>query len=263
MNNTFERLAKMLPDYEPKVTFSKIDILQKTIAYIEELKLKYQDVSIDAHAESSRSYFINCTKMLYELTNAYSFSFPGSQKELEECLRAMKIHNDRLANLLQKSHIAIPPFVEPISLDKIKNTSDEKSEPENDKFENSSLSKICEIQMKVTELKNTRTNDVMIAPKLSDAAIRVTAVGTSTLEIMSTAGILKCIVRDLLSGLPLKIPLFHHWFCYSSVNRIYSYEVSFEIVYALFWMRSIQQMRRQVSTGISVRISSRVREIWK
>lgn len=80
MNNTFERLAKMLPDYEPKVTFSKIDILQKTIAYIEELKLKFQDVSIDVHVDSSRNYFINCAKMLFERTNAYLFRFQGVKK---------------------------------------------------------------------------------------------------------------------------------------------------------------------------------------
>lgn len=175
----------------------------------------------------------------------------------------MKIHNDRLVNLLQKSHIAIPPIVEPILLDKIKNTCDEKSEPGNDKFDNTSRSEICEIQMKETEVKNTTTNDAKnnIARKLSDAAIRVTAVGTSTLEIVNTPGIVKCILLDLLSGSPLKIPLFHHWFCYSRVNRIYLYEVAFEFVFAHCWKRSILQMRRQVSTGIFVRTSSRVRDI--
>lgn len=53
LNHTFERLAKLLPDYEPKVTFSKIEILQKTIDYIEKLRLNYHGVSISSDADNS------------------------------------------------------------------------------------------------------------------------------------------------------------------------------------------------------------------
>lgn len=44
---------------------------------------------------------------------------PGKADELEESLKALKTHNDKLVDLLQKSKIAIPPFN-----DKIKKTSD-------------------------------------------------------------------------------------------------------------------------------------------
>lgn len=44
LNNTFDKLAKFLPEYQPKVTFSKIEILQKTIAYVEDLRLKIREL---------------------------------------------------------------------------------------------------------------------------------------------------------------------------------------------------------------------------
>lgn len=46
LNITFDCLAKLLPDYKSKVTFSKIDTLQRAIAHIEDLK---QRVSTAAH----------------------------------------------------------------------------------------------------------------------------------------------------------------------------------------------------------------------
>lgn len=46
LNNTFEYLAKLLPEYDPKITFTKIEVLQKTIAYVEELKEKILEKSI-------------------------------------------------------------------------------------------------------------------------------------------------------------------------------------------------------------------------
>lgn len=187
LNNTFERLAKLLPDYEAKVTLSKIDILQKTIAYIEELKVKFQDVSIDAHLHSSRNYFINCTMYINAVWMNPSL-FPGSRNELEECLRALKIHNDRLVNLLQKSHIAIPPFVKPILLDKINNTCDKKLEIKNNeinKFDSSSQSKICEIDTEETVVENTIMHDAKNSNAVmsSDASVRATAA-----EVVATTG---------------------------------------------------------------------------
>lgn len=44
LNNTFDKLARLLPEYQPKVTFSKIEILQKTIVYVEDLRLKIREL---------------------------------------------------------------------------------------------------------------------------------------------------------------------------------------------------------------------------
>ena len=45
LNRTFETLCKLLPEYEPSTTFSKIDILQKAIKFIENLQKKLQDIT--------------------------------------------------------------------------------------------------------------------------------------------------------------------------------------------------------------------------
>lgn len=43
LNNTFDKLAELLPEYRPKVNFSKIEILHKSIVYIEDLRKKLRD----------------------------------------------------------------------------------------------------------------------------------------------------------------------------------------------------------------------------
>lgn len=44
MNFTFDQLSQLLPEYQPKANFSKIEILQKSIVYIEDLRAKLKDV---------------------------------------------------------------------------------------------------------------------------------------------------------------------------------------------------------------------------
>lgn len=44
LNVTFDKLAKLLPEYQPKINFSKIEILQKSIIYIEDLRTKLKEL---------------------------------------------------------------------------------------------------------------------------------------------------------------------------------------------------------------------------
>lgn len=44
LNITFEKLAQLLPEYRPKVNFSKIEILHKTIVYIEDLRKNVKEL---------------------------------------------------------------------------------------------------------------------------------------------------------------------------------------------------------------------------
>ncbi|XP_055325067.1 mucin-3A-like [Sitodiplosis mosellana] len=90
LNTTFEKLAKLLPEYRPKVTFSKIEILHKTIVYIEDLRKKLRDVL----STQNESIF-------------------KTQDELEASLKALVSQNNDLVELLQKSNIKVPHFVEP------------------------------------------------------------------------------------------------------------------------------------------------------
>lgn len=44
LNTAFETLAKLLPKYDPSAPFSKIEILQRSILYVEELQKKYKEI---------------------------------------------------------------------------------------------------------------------------------------------------------------------------------------------------------------------------
>lgn len=56
LNITFDKLSKLLPEYQPKLTFSKIEILQKSINYIENLREKIKDL-LSTKSESILSKF--------------------------------------------------------------------------------------------------------------------------------------------------------------------------------------------------------------
>lgn len=86
LNQTFDSLAKLLPDYEPATQLSKIEILQRTIEHVEKLQdkikayLEEQDELLKKHVE-----------------------------ELEERLLALIARNEDLATLLKKANINVPP----------------------------------------------------------------------------------------------------------------------------------------------------------
>lgn len=44
LNLTFEQLAQLLPEYRPKLNLSKIEILQKSIDYVQALRGKLKDL---------------------------------------------------------------------------------------------------------------------------------------------------------------------------------------------------------------------------
>ncbi|XP_058461008.1 mucin-5AC-like [Malaya genurostris] len=86
LNQTFDGLSKLLPDYEPATQLSKIEILQRTIEYVEKLQnkikafLEERDVFLKKHVD-----------------------------ELEERLQALIARNEDLAALLKKANITVPP----------------------------------------------------------------------------------------------------------------------------------------------------------
>lgn len=47
LNQTFNDLAKLLPDHDPKSPFSKIEILQKSVALIDELNRKLKALNTE------------------------------------------------------------------------------------------------------------------------------------------------------------------------------------------------------------------------
>ncbi|CAD7089002.1 unnamed protein product [Hermetia illucens] len=86
LNRTFEDLAKLLPQYDPTVTWSKNEIIQKSIAYIKELHEKHEKM-LETHDPKALSDY----------------------KELLDTLRFFKSRNSQLADLLTKAKISIPP----------------------------------------------------------------------------------------------------------------------------------------------------------
>lgn len=108
-----------------------------------------------------------------------------------ECLRALKIHNDGLVDLLQKTNIAIPPFAEPNLLDKINKACDPKKTKEINKCHNSNPTKICKSEMIEPEVVNTPNanakNDIPL--KLSEALVEHTAIEIPALAIADIPGI--------------------------------------------------------------------------
>ncbi|XP_058832227.1 mucin-5AC-like [Topomyia yanbarensis] len=86
LNQTFDGLSKLLPDYEPATQLSKIEILQRAIEYVEKLQnkikasLEERDALLKKHVD-----------------------------ELEERLQALIARNEDLAALLKKANINVPP----------------------------------------------------------------------------------------------------------------------------------------------------------
>ncbi|XP_031620562.1 putative uncharacterized protein DDB_G0282133 [Contarinia nasturtii] len=109
LNNTFEKLAKLLPEYRPKVTFSKIEILHKTIVYIEDLRRKLRDVLSTQNA-----------------------SILKTQEELEGSIKILVEQNNDLVELLEKSNIKVPHFIVPKFFSFIISVYEAKSNKKND-----------------------------------------------------------------------------------------------------------------------------------
>ncbi|XP_053684941.1 serine-rich adhesin for platelets-like [Sabethes cyaneus] len=86
LNQTFDNLSKLLPEYEPATQLSKIEILQRAIEYVEKLQdkinafLEERDALLKKHVD-----------------------------ELEERLQALIARNEDLAALLKKANINVPP----------------------------------------------------------------------------------------------------------------------------------------------------------
>lgn len=52
-NKSFSTLSKLLPCYEPSLSLSKLTILEKAAAYIEELQLKVKDLLSSSSTEKT------------------------------------------------------------------------------------------------------------------------------------------------------------------------------------------------------------------
>ncbi|XP_055708155.1 uncharacterized protein LOC129804649 [Phlebotomus papatasi] len=88
LNKTFDNLAKKLPQYDPSSPFSKIEILQKTITFIEELQTKQKDLLQS-----------ECDKVLLK-----------EREEFEQSISVLRSRNSQLAELLKQANITIPNF---------------------------------------------------------------------------------------------------------------------------------------------------------
>lgn len=86
LNQTFDSLSKLLPEYEPATQLSKIEILQRAVEYVEKLQnkikafLEERDALLKRHVD-----------------------------ELEERLQVLIARNEDLAALLKKANINVPP----------------------------------------------------------------------------------------------------------------------------------------------------------
>ncbi|XP_019544286.3 uncharacterized protein LOC109414898 [Aedes albopictus] len=86
LNQTFDSLCKLLPEYEPATQLSKIEILQRAVEYVEKLQnkikafLEERDALLKKHVD-----------------------------ELEERLQLLIARNEDLATLLKKANINVPP----------------------------------------------------------------------------------------------------------------------------------------------------------
>lgn len=125
-------------------------------------------------------------------------TFLGNHDPLGECLGALKIYNDKLVDLLQKTNIAIPPFAETTLLDTISKAYDPKTTKKINKCHNSSLNKICKIEMTEPEVINTASayanakND--IPPMLSSTPVEHSAIEKPTLAIVVISGIVHSLI---------------------------------------------------------------------
>ncbi|XP_055593280.1 mucin-2-like [Uranotaenia lowii] len=82
LNQGFDSLAKLLPDYEPATQLSKIEILQRAIEYVESLQAKIK-ASLEERDALLRKHV----------------------DELEERLKALMARNEDLAELLKQSNV--------------------------------------------------------------------------------------------------------------------------------------------------------------
>ncbi|XP_055385710.1 probable serine/threonine-protein kinase DDB_G0282963 [Condylostylus longicornis] len=87
LNKSFENLAKLLPNYDPSITWTKIEIIQKSIAHIEHL-----------HQRTEKYIAAKDPELL------------NNHKELTEVLKRYQIRNLQLSELLKAANITLPPF---------------------------------------------------------------------------------------------------------------------------------------------------------
>lgn len=106
-----------MPEYEPNLNFSKIEILLKTIIYIENLREKLRDLlqKQDASILSKKTifYFLGDTFKINLIKNKIFKSLLETQEELEESLKALVSRNNCLVQLLEKCNVKAPPFIGP------------------------------------------------------------------------------------------------------------------------------------------------------
>lgn len=139
--------------------------------------MKFQKASIDPQTAYSRNFYESMISFIMCCVNetwSTYFIFLGNQGELEDCLRALRIQNDTLVDLLQKSNIIIPPFAEPICL-KTLNRNIKLPKTTNDNSNcHSKLRGINEIEVKEISNGNENSNDIssktIVAPILNESS---------------------------------------------------------------------------------------------
>lgn len=87
LNKSFEELAKLLPKYDPSITWSKIEIIQKSIAHIKELHERHEQYLLDKNPEVL-----------------------GEHSDLIDALNYYQARNGQLGDLLKKAKITLPTF---------------------------------------------------------------------------------------------------------------------------------------------------------
>ncbi|GAB0088107.1 hypothetical protein DMENIID0001_024870 [Sergentomyia squamirostris] len=88
LNKTFDNLAKKLPSFCETSPFSKIEILQKAIVFIESLQKKQNELLQS-----------KCHKVLLK-----------EREEFEQNITVLRYRNSQLADLLRQANITIPSF---------------------------------------------------------------------------------------------------------------------------------------------------------
>ncbi|XP_055903744.1 mucin-4-like [Eupeodes corollae] len=93
LNKTFDELAKLLPKFDPSVVWSKIEIIQKAIAFIGDLHKRLEDYLTAKDPELLKEY-----------------------REFVNCLRFYQERNAQLTELLKKAKVTLPPPPTPVAL---------------------------------------------------------------------------------------------------------------------------------------------------
>lgn len=102
-------MAKLLPEYQPKITFSKIEILSKSIDYIEDLREKLRDLLEKKDASTLSQFSSNFFRFpVWKFVDNTIFSIPGTHKEVDGRLKALVLRNSSLVALLKKFNIEVP-----------------------------------------------------------------------------------------------------------------------------------------------------------